>query len=236
MQTMPNDIELLRQAKAGSKEARDRFLENNTALVVHVAKRFSAGEYEDLVQAGFVGLIKALDSFDPGFGTAFSTYAVPYIMGEMKECLRKQKQVSLGRKARELYLRYKEISETIYQQEGREPSLVRVAGVLGVDPQELIYALEVARTPKSLDEPIDEDNKVLLQDVLVKVDEHKENKMLIDELLQNLDERSRYIVMQRFFAEKTQVELAAELQLSQAQICRIEKKALNLLRNSLGDD
>ncbi|MDD2430320.1 MAG: sigma-70 family RNA polymerase sigma factor [Firmicutes bacterium] len=233
---MQDQLNLLSQAKAGNKEARDLFLEKNTALVIHIAKRFSSRDNEDLIQAGFIGLIKALDNFDPSYGTAFSTYAVPLIMGEIKEWLRKEKQISLGRKARDLYLKYRQISEKLYQEEGVEPSLAKVAEILDVDSEELIYALEVARTPKSLDEPIDDENKLLFGDLVVKTEDNNDTKILIDEMLNNLDDRSRYIVVQRFFAEKTQVELAAELNLSQAQICRIEKKALHILRDYLGDD
>jgi len=157
-------------------------------------------------------------------------------MGEIKEWLRKEKQISLGRKARDLYLKYRQISEKLYQEEGVEPSLAKVAEILDVDSEELIYALEVARTPKSLDEPIDDENKLLFGDLVVKTEDNNDTKILIDEMLNNLDDRSRYIVVQRFFAEKTQVELAAELNISQAQICRIEKKALHILRDYLGDD
>lgn len=230
---MPSDTLLLAKAIKGDKEAREQFLEENKGLVFYIAKRFSEEENEDLVQAGFIGLIKALDNFNPDLGTAFSTYAVPMIMGEIKECLRKEKQVNLGRRGRDLYLRYRELSETLVKEQGKEPPLSQVAELLGVDREELVYALEAARTPKSLDETIDEDNKLILRDLIESRDDSKDTRILINELLESLDERSRYIVVQRFFAEKTQVELAAELQVSQAQICRIEKKALKKLQQFL---
>lgn len=228
--------ELLIKAKAGNKEAKEIFLNKNRGLVIHIARRFSEIDNEDLIQAGFIGMLKALDKFDFQFGTAFSTYAVPFIMGEIKEWLRKEKQVNLGRKGRALYLRFREESERIFKEEGTEPSLARVADILRVDREELIYALEAARTPKSLDDSLDEDKKIFLGDLLVSKQENSEIKILLNELLATLDKRSRYIVMQRFFAEKTQLELAAELQISQAQICRIEKKALNRLRHLMGED
>ncbi len=230
---MPSDILLLAKAIKGDKEAREQFLEENKGLVFYIAKRFSEEENEDLVQAGFIGLIKALDNFNPDLGTAFSTYAVPLIMGEIKECLRKEKQVNLGRRGRDLYLRYRELSEALVKEQGKELPLSQIAEMLGVDREELVYALEAARTPKSLDETIDEDNKLILRDLIESRDDSKDTRILINELLESLDERSRYIVIQRFFAEKTQVELAAELQVSQAQICRIEKKALKKLQQFL---
>ncbi len=233
---MHKNRELLIKAKTGNKEAKETFLTKNRGLVVHIARRFSEVDNEDLIQAGFIGMIKALDKFDLQFGTAFSTYAVPFIMGEIKEWLRKEKQVSLGRKGRELYLRFREESERIFKEEGTEPSLARVADILRVDREELIYALEAARTPKSLDISIDEDKKIFISDLIESKQENSETRILINDLLATLDQRSRYIVVQRFFAEKTQLELAAELQISQAQICRIEKKALNKLRHLLGED
>lgn len=233
---MPNERELLIKAKSGDREAKELFLEKNRGLVIHIANRFMENGNDDLIQAGFVGLIKAVERFDLTMNTAFSTYAVPLIMGEMKESLRKEKQISLGRRGRELYLQYKQTSERLFKEEGREPTLSQVASILGVDPEELVYALEAARTPKSLDETIDEEKKIPYGDLLASRDDPLDTRILVSELLDSLDKRSRYIVVQRFFAEKTQVELATELQISQAHICRIEKKALKRLRQLMGED
>lgn len=233
---MNEDLTLLVRAVEGDKEARELFLEKNRGLVVHIAKRFSETENEDLIQAGFVGMIKALDNFNLEYQNAFSTYAVPLIMGEIREWLRKEMQVNIGRRGRELYLRAKEVSDRLYKDEGVEPSLARVAKILAVDKEELVYALEAARTPKSFDEAIDDENKISFGDLLAAKDDDNDQKILVNHMLASLDERSRYIVTQRFFREKTQIELAAELQVSQAQICRIEKKALKKLRDILGDD
>jgi len=203
-------------------------------LVRSLVKRYR-GEYaeeDDLFQVGCIGLLKALRGFDPGRGTAFATYAVPVIAGEIKMYLRGQGSVKYSRAVKQQAGRVKRVREELEQRLGRQASLTELSAACGLEREELLMALEASRMPVSLDEePPGRDLAVgepsAAEEVL--------DRLALHEALQHLSERERRIVLYRYFRRKTQQEVADILGLSQVHISRLEKKVLQKLKAQLSD-
>lgn len=230
---------LLRAAQAGSVEARDELVRRNLRLVMSVAQRFSARglDLDDLFQIGCMGLLKAIDRFDPKQPVRFSTYAVPVIIGEIKQVLRDTGPIKISRTLRELSRQALQISDKLAQMYGREPSVAEIAREMGVEREEVAAALEATRPLVSLQETIHEDEgEPLYLGDQIKADENSFlDRVNLRTALERLSKRQQLVVKLRFFVDKTQSQVADLLGVSQVQVCRLEKEALRRLRSVLED-
>ena len=232
--------QLLLQAHAGDAGARERMVEGNLRLVLSVVQRFAQrGEnLDDLFQVGCIGLIKAIDNFDPAQNVRFSTYGVPMIVGEVKRYLRDNNAVRVSRSIRDLAYHSMQAREELQKQNGREPKLSEIAARVGQSPENVAMALESAVTPTSLYEPVYSDGG----DPLTVMDQVRDTKNTEDGwmehiTLQNafraLNDREKQILSLRFYDGKTQMEVASALGISQAQVSRLEKGAIGAMRKSV---
>lgn len=230
--------ELLLEAKNGNKKAREKLIKGNLRLVLSVVQRFSARpeDPDDLFQVGCVGLIKAVDNFNIGLGVRFSTYAVPMIIGEIRRFLRDNNPVRVSRSMRDIAYHAMQIKEELTNRTQKEPTVEEIAKEMGVDRRKVIIALEAVVDPISLYEPVFNDNGDALY-VVDQIGSSGDENDWIDELslregLKNLGEREKTILGKRFMAGKTQMEVAEEIGISQAQVSRLEKAAMEKLKFS----
>ncbi len=224
----------------GDLEARDLLVEGNLKLVLSILKRFQhrVENMDDLFQIGCVGLLKAIDNFDLSHEVKFSTYAVPMILGEVRRYLRDNNSVRVSRSVRDIAYKALKYKEQVYTQTGVEPSLDDVAAYLNISLFDVVQALDSLREPVSMFEPIYSDGGdtiYLFDQIEDKSTNSNEISMRIalDEAIQNLEDREQYILDERFVIGKTQMEIAEELQISQAQVSRIEKGAIKQLKKIL---
>ena len=235
--------ELFERIKAGDEEAREQYIKGNLRLVLSVIKRFegSSENADDLFQIGCVGLMKAVDHFDPSRLVKFSTYAVPMIIGEIRRYLRDNSPMRVSRSLRDTA--YK----AIYAKEGyirkymKEPTVQEIADEIGIAKEDVVYALDAIQMPVSLHEPVYSDGGDTLY-VMDQVSDKKNKEdnwveeLSLEAAMERLNERERYIISLRFFEGKTQMEVADEIGISQAQVSRLEKIALkNKKKYLLGD-
>ena len=221
-------------AKAGDRQAQSILVENNVGLVWSIVRRFQNRGYEidDLFQIGCIGLIKAINKFDESFNVKFSTYAVPMIIGEIKRFIRDDGIIKVSRSLKEISSRARITKEIMCKELGREPSVNEIAQRMKVLPEDLVIALEANCTPESLYSTVGEgDNSpILLIDRINGDNNNNEvdiiDKIAIRQILDSLDARERQIIVLRYFKEKTQVQIAKLLGISQVQVSRIEKKIL----------
>ena len=228
---------LLEQARRGDEKAREKLSVSNFPLVRSIARRFcrSGKEEEDLFQTGCIGLLKAIDRFDPGYGTRFSTYAVPLIMGEIRRFLRDDNPISSTRGLREQAVRIERKRGELRQQLAREPELREIAAACGMTAEEILTATGAQKVPLSMSDLLaehGEKERGIDTLPLPAADDGQEltEKLTMDGLLAELPARLAYVIRGRYYAEKTQSALAEELSLSQAQVSRLEKKALAMIR------
>lgn len=228
---------LFRQMQAGSNQAREQLIQGNLRLVLSVIQRFSnRGEYvDDLFQVGCIGLIKAIDNFDLSQNVRFSTYAVPMIIGEIRRYLRDNNAVRVSRSLRDIAYKALQIRERLVTLQSSEPTIAQIAEELQVPREEVVFALDAIQEPVSLFEPIYNDggDPILVMDQISddrNTDELWLEEIAIKEAMKKLNEREKHIVSLRFFQGKTQMEVADEIGISQAQVSRLEKAALKQLR------
>lgn len=232
--------ELFIKMKEGDPFARDELIEGNLKLVLSILKRFNnRGEnMDDLFQVGCIGLVKAIDNFDLTQEVRLSTYAVPMILGELKRYLRDNSTLRVSRSLKDLAYRALKIKEDITAKTGREATLEEIAKELGVDEFDIVTALDSMRSPVSIFEPIYSDggDTIYLYDQLQDKslnDEDIETTMSVKQAINDLSTREKYIIDARYVTGKTQMEIAEELGISQAQISRIEKGAIKSLKKVL---
>ncbi|MFG6366895.1 MAG: SigB/SigF/SigG family RNA polymerase sigma factor [Lachnospiraceae bacterium] len=232
--------ELFLRAQKGDKEAKEQLFNNNIGLVHHVIKRYinrSGVETEDLFQIGAMGLVKAIERFDIDYGVCFSTYAVPVIMGEIRRFLRDDGIIKISRSVKENRKRINWIREVFWQKMGREPTLSELAEDSGLAVEDIITALEACHEVESIYKTVyaSDGNEMLLMDMLGKEGESDEivNRMLLEKLLSALDEREKNLIRLRYFENKTQMQVARDLGMSQVQVSRLEKKVLLRLRQEV---
>ncbi|MBE7059672.1 MAG: RNA polymerase sporulation sigma factor SigG [Ruminococcaceae bacterium] len=229
--------ELLKRVKAGDKEAKDEFIEGNLRLVLSVIQRFSGrGEHvDDLFQVGCVGLIKAMENFDLTLGVQFSTYAVPMIIGEIRRYLRDNNAIRVSRSLRDTAYRALKTKEELTNKTGQEPTAADIAKEMGLETEEVVFALNAIADPVSLFEPVYHDG----EDAAYIVDQVKDSKnsdenwiqeIALRQAMENLSEREKHILQLRFYRGRTQMEVAEEIGISQAQVSRLEKSALMHMR------
>ena len=231
--------ELLTRARAGDKVARQKMIQGNLRLVLSVVQKFSGrGEnLDDLFQVGCIGLIKAIDHFDPSLKVRFSTYGVPMIVGEIRRFLRDNAPVRVSRSIRDLAYHSMQAREELHKQTGREPRVSEIAARLGATPENVAMALESVVEPVSLYEPAytDGDESVALMDRVPEAggEESWVSSIMFKDTMRTLSQRERRIISLRYLSGKTQVQVAREIGISQAQVSRLEKNALCRIREQI---
>ena len=223
--------------KEGDNEAREKFIQGNLRLVLSVIQRFyGRGESaDDLFQVGCVGLIKAIDNFDLSQNVQFSTYAVPMIIGEVKRYLRDNNSIRVSRSVRDLAYKAIQFKEKYTKENGKEPKVEEIAKELGVEKEDIAFSLDAIQDPLSLQEPVfnDGSESIYIMDQVKdtkNTDELWAEKMTIAGALEKLNEKEKMIVMKRFFDGRTQMEVADEIGISQAQVSRLEKSAIEHIK------
>jgi RNA polymerase sporulation-specific sigma factor len=234
------DVEMKRmidQIKGGDNEVRDEFIRGNLRLVLSVIQRFSnRGENpDDLFQVGCIGLIKALDNFDTSHNVRFSTYAVPMIVGEIRRYLRDNNSIRVSRSLRDTAYKALQSKEKLSRELQREPTIMEIATDLELPREEVVLALDSIQDPISLFEPVfhDEGDAIYVMDQVKdtkNTDEKWMENISLREALKKLTSREKHILTMRFFEGKTQMEVADEIGISQAQVSRLEKNALKYMR------
>ncbi|MCK4259089.1 MAG: SigF/SigG family RNA polymerase sporulation sigma factor [Halanaerobiales bacterium] len=232
---------LIALSQEGNEEAKERLVEHNLRLVMKITHRFkNAGyEMEDLFQIGTIGLIKAIRDFDLSRNFRFSTYAVPRIIGEIRRFLRDDGPIKVSRTLKEIANQIHKFKEQHIKVEGREPILQEISKGLGIELEEIVSAMEACQNPTSIFSPVyaKEGDEILLVDQLsenkIGFVDHEINRIALHEVLARLDERSRQIVLLRYFQEKTQTEIAEIIGVSQVHVSRLEKKVLQMIKRML---
>ena len=233
-------MELLRRARQGDQQAREELISGNLRLVLSVIQRFAGrGENaDDLFQVGCIGLIKAIDNFDVNMDVRFSTYGVPMIIGEIRRYLRDNSAIRVSRSIRDTAYRVLQAKEAFLIQHQREPTVDEIAGELGLRREDVVMALDAVVEPISLSEPLYSDggDTVCVMDQLrdkKNTDEAWLEHIALEDAISKLSPREQRILAMRFFQGKTQTEVSAEVGISQAQVSRLEKNALNQIKKEL---
>ena len=239
---MEHTLALIGRAHQGDKEARDTLFEENTGLIYSVARRFLGRgvEMEDLFQIGSIGLLKAVDKFDPAFEVRFSTYAIPMILGELKRFFRDDGMIKMSRSIKENQHRVYLAREKIEKELGREPSLKEIAEMLGMPPEEVAMTLDSAAEVESLYRTVyqSEGTDISLIDKIPEkenAEEHLLNRIFLEEILGKLESSDRKLLYMRYFQDQTQTQIAEQLGVSQVQVSRMEKRILKKLRSLYRD-
>ena len=230
-------MELLRRTKAGDQEARRELIEGNLRLVLSVIQRFAGrGENaDDLFQVGCVGLIKAIDNFDINQPVRFSTYGVPMIIGEIRRYLRDNSAIRVSRSMRDTAYKVLQVRDKYLAENQREPTVEQIAQELGIPREEVVFAMDAIVDPVSLYEPVYSDggDAICVMDQVSdtrNTDEAWTDRIALKEAMKRLDDRERRILSLRFYEGKTQMEVSAEVGISQAQVSRLEKGAINTIK------
>lgn len=232
--------ELLLKIKDGDQEARQKMISGNLRLVLSVIQKFgSRGESaDDLFQVGCIGLIKAIDNFDTSLDVRFSTYGVPMIVGEIRRYLRDNSSIRVSRSMRDNAYRILQMKERFINQNQKEPTVEQIAQELGLKRQDVVFAMDAIADPVSLYEPIYSDGG----EPITVMDQVRDNKntdekwlesLALREAIKKLGDREKMILGMRFYDGKTQMEVASEVGISQAQVSRLEKNALNTVRKNI---
>lgn len=234
---MEHTLALIGRAHQGDKEARDTLFEENTGLIYSVARRFLGRgvEMEDLFQIGSIGLLKAVDKFDPAFEVKFSTYAIPMILGELKRFFRDDGMIKVSRSIKENQHRVYLAREKIEKELGREPSLKEIAEMLEMPPEEVAMTMDSAAEVESLYRTVyqSEGTDISLIDKIPEkenAEEHLLNRIFLEEILGKLESSDRKLLYMRYFQDQTQTQIAEQLGVSQVQVSRMEKKILKTMR------
>ncbi len=235
-----NLTDLLERAKHGDEFAKTQIVEENIGLVHSIIRRFLGRgiENDDLFQLGCMGLVKAIQKFDPGFNVKFSTYAVPMILGEIKRFIRDDGIIKVSRGLKELGSKALAVREKILAETNREPSINELAQMLGESAEEIAIALDAGIKPESINAKLsdsEKDGKTLGDVIESKQNCEKEviDKILIKDLLSEFGDREQKIIILRYFKEKTQSQIAETLGISQVQVSRLEKKILTEMKKRL---
>jgi RNA polymerase sporulation-specific sigma factor len=231
--------ELLRRAQQGDDDARGLVYEANLGLIYMVLERFknSSYDYEDLFQVGSIGLLKAIDKFDFSFNVRFSTYAVPMIIGEIKKFLRDDGIVKVQRNIKETYTKIRWAQDKLRGDLGREPGINEIANLLKIDKEDIVLAMEACQAPAYMHDviPGEEREQLSLIDRLANEEGSVLllEKLALREALGQLEPREQEVILRRFFKDETQSCIADDLGVSQVQVSRIEKRAINKLKQIL---
>lgn len=237
---MYNDnIKNIKLAQENDESAMESLIKNNSGLIWNIVKRFIGRGYEseDLYQIGCIGLIKAIKRFDTNLDVQLSTYAVPYIMGEIKRFIRDDGIIKVSRQTKELSIKIKQIQNEYLNKNGEEISITKIAKILKVSKEEVAAAIESNSTVNSIYsvEGANEDERMLIEKIGDNKDEYNKliNKITLKELINNLGEREKKVVLLRYYKEQTQAQVGKTLGITQVQVSRIEKKVLDKMRLKL---
>ena len=232
--------ELFQKIKNGDQNAREQYIKGNLRLVLSVIKRFqnSNENADDLFQIGCIGLMKAVDNFDDTLNVKFSTYAVPMIIGEIRRYLRDYNSIRVSRSLRDIAYKAIYTKENLIKKNLKEPTLAEIADEIGIEKEMIVYALDAIQSPVSLFEPVySEGGDTLYVMDQISDQKNKEEHWLenisLREAMNRLGQRERHIIEMRFYEGKTQMEVADEIGISQAQVSRLEKNALKTMKNYL---
>ncbi|MBO1578778.1 MULTISPECIES: RNA polymerase sporulation sigma factor SigG [Bacillus] len=231
---------LFREMQSGEISAREKLVNGNLRLVLSVIQRFNnRGEFvDDLFQVGCIGLMKSIDNFDLSQNVKFSTYAVPMIIGEIRRYLRDNNPIRVSRSLRDIAYKALQVREKLIAENSKEPTAMDIAKVLEVTHEEIVFALDAIQDPVSLFEPIYNDggDPIFVMDQLS--DEKQRDEQWVEELalkegMKRLNDREKMIIRKRFFQGKTQMEVAEEIGISQAQVSRLEKSAIKQMNKTI---
>lgn len=228
---------LIARSQAGDKAAREALIEKNLGLVHHIVKRFAGRGYdpEDLFQIGSIGLMKAIDKFDLSYDVKFSTYAVPMIAGEIKRFLRDDGMVKVSRSLKENGFKVRQAAQQIEKQSGREATLAQISELTGISVEDIVMAMDATVEVESIYKSVyqSDGNEIYMVDRLASGKDENEtvlNHMLLEQLLAGLNGEEKELIALRYFQDKTQVEVAKQLGISQVQVSRLEKRILLRMR------
>ena len=230
---------LFQELKQGNKKAREDLVNGNLKLVLSILKRFNKKDenMDNLFQIGCVGLLKAIDNFDLSYGVKFSTYCVPMVLGEVRRYLRDNSSIRVSRSIKDVAYKVLKLKDELTVKNGVEPTNKELAQILEIEEKDINQAMEALRPPVSLFEPIYNDggDTIYLFDQISddKTNEDLDIKLAVNKAISKLTEREKFILDQRFIIGKTQMEIANEIGISQAQISRLEKTALQRVRKQL---
>ena len=230
----------LLQFQRGDPEAKNILIERNLRLVAHIAKKYQGCDEDpdDLISIGTIGLIKAIDNFDTTLQVKFSTYAVPMIVGEIRRYLRDNNSIRVSRSLRDIAYKTIYTRENYMRQHLKEPTIAEIADEIGIDKEMIVYAMDAIQSPVSLFEPVYSEggDTLYVMDQISDKKNREENwveDISLRDAMNRLGERERHIIDLRFYEGKTQMEVADEIGISQAQVSRLEKHALRSMRNYL---
>lgn len=231
---------LFKRIEQGDQEAREEYIKGNLRLVLSVIKRFSQSNenVDDLFQIGCIGLIKAIDNFDTSLDVKFSTYAVPMIIGEIRRFLRDNNAIRVSRSLKDTAYKAIYAKENLTKKNLKEPTINEIAAEIGISKEDIVYALDAIQNPMSLYEPVYTDGGDTLY-VMDQISDKKSREefwvenISISEAMKKLSERENEIITLRFFEGKTQMEVAEYIGISQAQVSRLEKNALRVMKKYL---
>lgn len=233
-----NNLLDIKKAQEGNNDAMERLVENNKGLIWNIVKRFTGRGYEteDLYQIGCMGFIKAMKRFDTSFEVQVSTYAVPYILGEIKRYIRDDGMIKVSRSTKELAIKILELQKEYLAKTGEDITIMQISKMLNVPKEEITYAMDSLRPVSSIyEESSGDDTRSMIDKLPNTKDEtnHIVNKIALKQLIENLEEREKQIILLRFYKDKTQSEVAKVLGITQVQVSRIEKKILNSMKLKL---
>ena len=228
-------LELLKKAQAGDDGAKEKLIEENVPLIKSIVKGFKGRlEYDDLMQLGAIGFIKAMQNFDVEYGVRFSTYAVPMISGEIKRFLRDDGAIKVSRWTKSLAQKISAYIDEKLKNGEAEPTVEQLATAFDVDAQEIVFAMDAQHYLLSLSATVGDDDLELGDKIATEECEDENiDKMLLKDLIEDLPQREKKVIVLRYFRDKTQSEIAKELGVSQVQVSRIENKVLQKLKDGM---
>ena len=237
-----NDMKIIEHAQNGSQEDMTKLIEDNNGLIWSIVRRFSGRGYdvEDLYQIGCIGFIKAIQRFDTSFEVRLSTYAVPYILGEIKRYIRDDGPIKVSRSIKELNVKILELQKEYFNKYGRDISLEEISKELKISKEEITMAMDSTRPVDSIESAKYKDNKTdktvsILERISTGKDEQTEitNRITIKKLIGELDDKEKEIIMLRYYKQKTQMQVSKILGITQVQVSRIERKVLEKMKRKL---
>lgn len=236
MLSVDQTLELIKLAQSGDNDAKTALLQHNLPLIKSIVRRYQNKqiEYDDLIQLGTLGFIKALNNFNTDFGVRFSTYAVPMIAGEIKRFIRDNGAIKVSRSIKSQNQKINKFIEEYRQNNQKEPTISHIAEFMGIEESEVVFIMDSAKYPVSIYAETEEDG-LTLADKLTGKDNGEDylEKLVLRDLIESFDERDKKIIILRYYRDKTQTEIAKELGVSQVQISRLEAKILERLRKEL---
>lgn len=232
-------LNLITLAQNGDKDASEQLIVQNSPLIKSVIRRYKnrGVEYDDLYQLGCVGFIKAVRNFSAAFGVRFSTYAVPMIAGEVKRFLRDDGPIKVSRSTKTLSVKISRFVESYKHEHGESPTVDTVAKEFEIEPQEVVFVMDSCRYPLSIYDSNDESTRTIEEKLQTgETEDDKLDKMMLKKILSDLPPREKKIILLRYFADKTQSDVARVLKVSQVQISRLESKILSKIRSEYSDN